>query len=39
MSASDFGKSIILASKNECGSVPSLSISWKRLRRVVLGFL
>jgi hypothetical protein len=34
VSLSDLGMSVILASYNELGSVPSLSISWKSLRRV-----
>jgi hypothetical protein len=34
VSLSGFGIRVILASKNELGSVPSLSISWKSLRRV-----
>jgi hypothetical protein len=34
MSLSGFGMNIILASYNELGSVPSLSILWKPLRSV-----
>jgi hypothetical protein len=36
---SDFGRNVILASQNELGSVTSLSISWKSLRRVGISSL
>jgi hypothetical protein len=34
LSLSSSGMSVILASQNELGNVPSLSILWKNLRRV-----
>jgi hypothetical protein len=33
VSLSGFGMSVMLASLNELGSIPSLSILWKSLRR------
>jgi hypothetical protein len=39
VSLSGFGISVILASKSELGSVPSLCISWKSLRRVGISSL
>jgi hypothetical protein len=35
---SGFGMGGILTSCNECGSVPSLSVSWKSLRNVGISF-
>jgi hypothetical protein len=38
LSLSGFGMGGILTSCNECGSVPSLSVSWKSLRNVGISF-